>query len=170
MDKECHGTDVKQRLQRATDVNGEQEHQVHHEQKYWQAEEAVKYDLIDRGGEAAWLCGQGVADGIADGGNALVTCISNMQRRIVHCFTQASQRGIQILCRITRVGATVDIAFQHLQTEPATLLLRHLFGHRVSQRLGFTQQRLGIMYQLDGVVFFVAIDSQLQCFNPATTG
>ena len=31
------------------------------------------------------------------------------------------------------------------------------------------QQRLGIMDQLNGVVFFVAIDRQLQCFNAART-
>ncbi|CNU07264.1 Uncharacterised protein [Salmonella enterica subsp. enterica serovar Bovismorbificans] len=33
MNKDGDGTGIKQGLQRAADVNGEQEHQVHHEQK-----------------------------------------------------------------------------------------------------------------------------------------
>ena len=78
MDKECHGANIKQRLQRAANVDGKQEHQVHHEQENRQTEEAVEDNFIYRGGETARLCRQGITDGIADSGNALVTCIGNM--------------------------------------------------------------------------------------------
>ena len=93
-----------------------------------------------------------------------------MQRRIVHCLAQACDRCIEILRGITRIGAAVDIAFQHLQTQPAALFERHIFGHRVGEGIRFLQQRLGIMDQLDSVVFFVAIDRQLQRFNAAGAG
>ena len=78
MDKECHGSNIKQRLQRAANVDGKQEHQVHHEQENRQTEEAVEDNFIYRGGETARLCRQGITDGIADSSNALVTCIGNM--------------------------------------------------------------------------------------------
>ena len=170
MDKECYGANVKQWLQRAADVNGEQEHQVHHEQENRQPEEAVENDFIYRGGETARFCRQSIADGIADSGNALIARIGDVQRRIVHSLAQACDGGIEILRGITRICAAVDIAFQHLQAQPAALFERHIFGHRVGEGIRFLQQRLGIMDQLDSVVFFVAIDRQLQRFNAAGAG
>ena len=59
-------TGVKNRLQRATDVNREQEHHVHHQQEDGQTEEAVEHNLIHRRRKAAGLCGKGVADHVAN--------------------------------------------------------------------------------------------------------
>jgi hypothetical protein len=53
VDEDRDGTGVKNRLERAADVNGEQEHHVHHQQEDRQTEEAVEHNLIHRRRKAA---------------------------------------------------------------------------------------------------------------------
>ena len=107
------------------DVDSQQETSVLSQRgKSGQTEETVEHDFIYRYGENGWFCRQGVAYHIADGSNALVTRIGNVQRRIVHLITQTGEGGIQMLRRFTGVGAAVDIAFQRLEAQPATLFQR----------------------------------------------
>ena len=114
VDKDSHGTGIKNGLQRAADINRQQEHQVHNEQEDRQAEEAVEDHFIHRRGKAAGLGGKGVTDRIANGGNALVTGIGDMQRGVIHLFAQVRQGHVQLVGSVTGVGAAVNIAFKHL--------------------------------------------------------
>ncbi len=71
---------------------------------------------------------------------------------------------------MARIGAAVDIAFQHLQAEPQALSGGHAVVHLLRQQTGFAQQRLRIVHQLNVGVARVAVNGQLQRVNSAGTG
>ncbi len=170
VNKDCHGSDIKQRLQCAADVDSEQEHHVHHQQEHRQAEKTVEDHGVHRPGKAAWLGGEGVAGYVANGGDALIAGIGNVQGRVVQFIVQPRKGGIQILRGITGIGAAVDIAFQHLQAEPVTLFERHAVRHLLSKDPGFPQQRLGVVHQLHVGIAAVAVNRQLESINAARAG
>ena len=93
-----------------------------------------------------------------------------MQRRVVHLFAQMGQRDVQLVRGITGVGAAIDIAFQHLHAQPVALTFRDLLRHLFCQVIGFAQQRLWIVNQLNRLVALMAVNRHFQCFNSASTG
>ncbi len=135
-----------------------------------QPEEAVEDHFVHRGGEAAWLGGQGVADGIANGSDGLIAGVCDMQRRIVDLVAEVRQSDIQFVSGVAGIGPAVDITFQHLQAQPAPLAGRDLRRHLLRQQVSFAQQRLRIVDQLNIAVGLVAVESDLQRFDPATAG
>ena len=166
--KDRDGTGVKNRLECAADVDGEQEHHVHHQQEDRQTEEAVEHNLIHRRRKAAGFCRQRVTDHVADRGDSLVTGIGDVQRRVVQLVAETGHRRVQFICRMSGIGAAIDIAFQHLQAEPLALFCRHAFVHLLRQQIGFAQQRAGVMHQLNVVISRVTVNRQLQGINPAS--
>ena len=170
VDEDSHRAGVENRLQGAADVDSQQEHQVHHKQEYWQTEEAVKDNFIHRRGEAAWLSGQGVTDGIAYRGDTLIAGIGDIQRRIVHLAAQVGQRQIQFVGGVAGKGAAINIAFQHLQPKPAALTQRHISRHRLRQHIGFALQGLRIVHQFQRLILLMAVKRHFQRFDAATAG
>ncbi|CCK16313.1 hypothetical protein BN136_2323 [Cronobacter universalis NCTC 9529] len=165
-----HGARVENRLQRAADVNGEQEHQVHHAEKDRQAQKTVENNVIQRGREAVRLGGEAVADGVANRRNALIAGVNDMQRRIVKlafklCLNVREPRG-----GIARHAVAVDIAFEHLQPEPAALLGGEIAGHRRCQRLCCLRKRRRVMDALNRLITFVAVNGELQAVDAAGAG
>ena len=126
MHKDRDRAGIENRLQRAADVDRQQEHQVHDKEKNRQPEEAVEDHFVHRRGEAARLGGQGVADGVANGGDGLIACVCDMQRRVVDHVAEIRQSNIQFIGGVAGIGPAVDIALQHLQTQPAPLPGRDL--------------------------------------------
>ncbi|MNS78689.1 hypothetical protein D3C72_1123140 [compost metagenome] len=114
MNEDRNRANIEQWLQRTADVDGEQEHHIHHQQEDRQTEETVQNDFIHRCGETARLGGQGIADHFANGRDTLIARIGDMQRRIVQLVAQACQRHLQALCGVASVAPAIDIAFQHL--------------------------------------------------------
>ena len=114
VNKDSDGTGIKNRLQRAANINRQQEHQVHNEQEDRQAEEAVEDHFIHRRGKAAGFGGEGITDRIANGGNALVAGIGDMQRRVIQLFAQIRQGYVQLVGGVSGEGAAINIAFKHL--------------------------------------------------------
>lgn len=91
MHKDRDRAGIENRLQRAADVDRQQEHQVHDKEKNRQPEEAVEDHFVHRGGEAAWFGGQGIADGVANGGDGLIARVSDVQRRVVDLVAEIRQ-------------------------------------------------------------------------------
>ena len=81
-----------------------------------------------------------------------------MQRRIVNFRAQICQGIVELMRSVSGVLAAVNIALQHLQTQPATLTLRDLPRHLLSQLFGFTQQRLRVVHQFKRRILLVAVD------------
>ncbi|CAJ1271356.1 hypothetical protein JRT4AKPX_JRT4AKP_05468 [Klebsiella pneumoniae] len=126
MHKDRDRAGIENRLQRAADVDRQQEHQVHDKEKNRQPEEAVEDHFVHRGGEAAWFGGQGIADGVANGGDGLIARVSDVQRRVVDLVAEIRQGDIQFIGGVAGIGPAVNIALQHLQTQPAPLPGRDL--------------------------------------------
>ncbi len=139
VDKDSRRAAVENRLQRAADIYRQQEHQIHHQHKHRQPEEAVEDNFIQHGGQAVRFRRQAVADGVADGGDALIACIGNQQGRVFDSLRQPAAHVFQLIRSASGKGLTVDIAFQHLQRQPAALLFRHLYSHVGGQAIGFFQ-------------------------------
>ena len=93
-----------------------------------------------------------------------------MQRRIVQLVAETGEGHVQLIRRMSGIGAAVDIPFQHLQAEPQALFCRHAAVHLLRQPFGFAQQRLGVMHQLNVAVSRVAVNRQLQGVDTASAG
>ncbi|CCK04204.1 hypothetical protein BN129_2962 [Cronobacter sakazakii 701] len=167
-----HGyrTRVENWLQRAADVNGEQKHQIHHAKKNGQAQKAVENDVIQRGREAVRFGGEAVADRIANRRNTLITGVNDVQRRVVKLAFKLRLDLREPCGGIARDAAAVNIAFKHLQGEPAALLEGEFVRHRRRQRFGRVNERGGVMHTLDSLVARVAIKRELQAVYPACAG
>ena len=55
--------------------------------------------------------------------------------RVIQFVAQTRHGYVEFISRMSGVSTAVDIAFQHLQAQPAALFERHIFGHRVGEGL-----------------------------------
>ncbi len=127
--------DIEDRLQRAADIDRQQEHQVHHQQEDRHAQPAVEDHFIQHIGQAVGHRLLRVADRVAQGGDGLVARVGDHQRRVFLLLLLQRLNGR----RQQRDGGAgqpvaVDVALQHLQCQPAALHRRQRLRHGVAQR------------------------------------
>ncbi len=112
VNKQRRRTDVEQRLQRAADIDRQQKHQVHHQQKDGNAEPAVQHNAVELLRQLMWRGEMLVADGDAQRGKLLITRGGDrhggIERQLAIQRRQPLQRQLPYLL------TAVDVAFQQL--------------------------------------------------------